>query len=110
MGKDDLNNNRYLSSSPDEHAFVVGAKNYGFTFTDRDHSSILINIFGVEEKFKILATFPYTNERKMSSIIISINNTAFETREYSAILLLKGADSEVFKRVKNYNEPITYEK
>ncbi|CAK9154039.1 unnamed protein product [Ilex paraguariensis] len=88
----------YEAESPDEGAFLVAAREFGFEFCKRTQSSIFIRERGpsfqesIERKFKILNLLDFTSKRKRMSVIVR--------DEYGQILLLcKGADSIIFDRL-----------
>ncbi|GAB2269219.1 Probable phospholipid-transporting ATPase 4 [Dionaea muscipula] len=88
----------YEAESPDEGAFLVAAREFGFEFCKRTQSSVVVceryPSFGqpVEREYKILNLLDFTSKRKRMSVIVR--------DEYGQILLLcKGADSIIFDRL-----------
>ncbi|KAB1218391.1 putative phospholipid-transporting ATPase 4 [Morella rubra] len=88
----------YEAESPDEGAFLVAAREFGFEFFKRTQSSVFIRErypdsgHPVEREFKILNLLEFTSKRKRMSVIVR--------DEHGQILLLcKGADSIIFERL-----------
>ncbi|KAL5176247.1 putative phospholipid-transporting ATPase 4 [Glycine soja] len=100
----------YEAESPDEGAFLVAAREFGFEFCRRTQSSIFIHerfsASGqvVEREYKLLNLLDFTSKRKRMSVIV-------RDEEGSFLLLCKGADSIIFDRLskngKNYLEATT---
>ncbi|XP_076926038.1 putative phospholipid-transporting ATPase 4 [Bidens hawaiensis] len=88
----------YEAESPDEGAFLVAAREFGFEFCRRTQSSIFVRERNqssqeyVEREFKLLNLLDFTSKRKRMSVIIQD-----ETGEI--LLLCKGADSIIFDRL-----------
>jgi phospholipid-translocating ATPase len=78
----------YQASSPDEIALVKIAESLDMSLLERTQTMILIkNAHGVQEKYKILANFPFSSETKRMGIILR----HLETNRI--IFYLKGADT-----------------
>ncbi|KAK2406442.1 putative phospholipid-transporting ATPase 4 [Trifolium repens] len=100
----------YEAESPDEGAFLVAAREFGFEFCRRTQSSIFtrerISASGqvVEREYKLLNLLDFTSKRKRMSVIV-------RDEEGQLFLLCKGADSIIFDRLskngKNYLEATT---
>lgn len=88
----------YQASSPDEAALVEAARSHGFTFLRRSNTSVLINVFGREEEYHILAVLEFDSARKRMSVIA--RGPDGQVRVY-----MKGADSVVFARL-GAGEPV----
>lgn len=88
----------YQASSPDEAALVQAARSHGFTFLRRSNTSVLINVFGREEEYHILAVLEFDSARKRMSVIA--RGPDGQVRVY-----MKGADSVVFARL-GAGEPV----
>ena len=84
----------YNASSPDELALVNGARHLGFAFVNRnDEGDMVCSAWGEERKFKLLNVIEFDSTRKRMSVII-------RTPENKIMLLCKGADSIIEKRLK----------
>lgn len=88
----------YEAESPDEAAFLVAAREFGFEFCKRTQSSVFIHEKysssgqPIEREFKILNLLDFTSKRKRMSVIV-------RDEEGQILLLCKGADSIIFDRL-----------
>ncbi|KAG6539017.1 probable phospholipid-transporting ATPase 7 [Zingiber officinale] len=88
----------YEAESPDEAAFLVAAREFGFEFFKRTQSSVFIrekyspSEEPVEREFKILNLLEFNSKRKRMSVILRDENGQI-------VLLCKGADSIIFDRL-----------
>ncbi|KAK9282396.1 hypothetical protein L1049_005313 [Liquidambar formosana] len=88
----------YEAESPDEGAFLVAAREFGFEFCRRTQSSVFIrerypsSRQPVEREFKILNLLDFTSKRKRMSVIV-------RDEDGQILLLCKGADSIIFDRL-----------
>ncbi|GJZ62573.1 probable phospholipid-transporting ATPase 4 [Tanacetum coccineum] len=88
----------YEAESPDEGAFLVAAREFGFEYCRRTQSSISVrekhNPFHepIEREFKLLNILDFTSKRKRMSVII-------QDETGQILLLCKGADSIIFDRL-----------
>ncbi|XP_009402930.2 probable phospholipid-transporting ATPase 7 isoform X1 [Musa acuminata AAA Group] len=88
----------YEAESPDEGAFLVAAREFGFEFCKRTQSSVFIrekyspSEDPVEREFKILNLLEFNSKRKRMSVIVRDEGGQI-------ILLCKGADSIIFDRL-----------
>ncbi|KAJ7951572.1 Phospholipid-transporting ATPase [Quillaja saponaria] len=88
----------YEAESPDEGAFLVAAREFGFEFCRRTQSSVFIRERcspsgqPVEREYKILNLLDFTSKRKRMSVIV-------RDEEGQILLLCKGADSIIFERL-----------
>ncbi|AES67819.1 putative phospholipid-translocating ATPase [Medicago truncatula] len=95
---EESNSCTYEAESPDEGAFLVAAREFGFEFYRRTQSSVVvrerISTSGqvVERDYKILNLLEFTSKRKRMSVIV-------RDEEGSIILFCKGADSIIFDRL-----------
>lgn len=87
----------YEAESPDEAAFLVAAREFGFEFFKRTQSSVFIrerippeNF--VEREFKVLNILEFSSKRKRMSVIV-------QDESGQIFLLCKGADSVIFERL-----------
>lgn len=100
----------YEAESPDEGAFLVAAREFGFEFFRRTQSSVFVRERysnsgePVEKEYKILNVLDFTSKRKRMSVIV-------QDQEGQILLLCKGADSIIFDRLsrngKMYEETTT---
>ncbi|KAK7271984.1 hypothetical protein RJT34_28298 [Clitoria ternatea] len=88
----------YEAESPDEGAFLVAAREFGFEFCKRSQSSVVVrerfSASGqvVGREYKILNLLDFTSKRKRMSVIV-------RDEEGNTILFCKGADSIIFDRL-----------
>ncbi|CAL0332437.1 unnamed protein product [Lupinus luteus] len=88
----------YEAESPDEGAFLIAAREFGFEFYKRTQSTVVVRerfaASGqvVEREYKILNLLDFTSKRKRMSVIV-------HDEEGSIILFCKGADSIIFDRL-----------
>ncbi|KAG8380109.1 hypothetical protein BUALT_Bualt07G0159500 [Buddleja alternifolia] len=88
----------YEAESPDESAFLVAAREFGFEFCKRTHSSVVVRERypsfenPIQREFKVLNLLNFTSKRKRMSVIIRDENGQI-------LLLCKGADSIIFERL-----------
>ena len=83
------------ASSPDEIALVKFAENLGFIMREREKNEIVVlNPYDKEERYEILANFPFSSETKRMGIIVRHIDTN------RIILYLKGADMVMIDRCK----------
>ncbi|KAL9323014.1 hypothetical protein ACSQ67_011067 [Phaseolus vulgaris] len=95
---EETDNCTYEAESPDEGAFLVAAREFGFEFYRRTQSSVVIRerfaASGqvVQREYKILNLLDFTSKRKRMSVIA-------RDEEGNIILFCKGADSIIFDRL-----------
>ncbi|KAI5058579.1 hypothetical protein GOP47_0026749 [Adiantum capillus-veneris] len=88
----------YEVESPDEGAFVLAARAFGFEFYRRTQSSVLVNEPDVSSgkihsrEYKILDLLEFSSARKRMSIIVQDDRG-------DILLFCKGADSIIFERL-----------
>ncbi|KAL2462555.1 putative phospholipid-transporting ATPase 4 [Forsythia ovata] len=88
----------YEAESPDEGAFLVAAREFGFEFCKRTQSSIFVRERypsfqnPIEREFKVLNLLDFTSKRKRMSVIV-------RGEDGQIFLLCKGADSIIFDRL-----------
>ncbi|KAL6996307.1 putative phospholipid-transporting ATPase 4, variant 2 [Sarracenia purpurea var. burkii] len=88
----------YEAESPDEGAFLVAAREFGFEFCRRTQSSIFVrekyssSKAPIEREYKILNLLDFTSKRKRMSVIV-------QDEDGQILLLCKGADSIIFDRL-----------
>ncbi|KAK6773396.1 hypothetical protein RDI58_028634 [Solanum bulbocastanum] len=95
---EETGNFNYEAESPDEAAFLVAAREFGFEFCRRTQSSIFVRERypsfqePIEREFKVLNLLEFTSKRKRMSVIV---------RDESGQILLfcKGADSIIYERL-----------
>ncbi|KAK4791374.1 hypothetical protein SAY86_031787 [Trapa natans] len=95
---EETNEITYEAESPDEIAFLVAAREFGFEFFRRNQSSIYVregypsSENPVEREYKILNLLDFTSKRKRMSVIV-------RDEDGQVFLLCKGADSIIFDRL-----------
>uniref|UniRef100_A0A0D9WRB7 Phospholipid-transporting ATPase n=1 Tax=Leersia perrieri TaxID=77586 RepID=A0A0D9WRB7_9ORYZ len=88
----------YEAESPDEGAFLVAAREFGFEFFKRTQSSVFVreNFTAsngpTEREFKVLNLLEFNSKRKRMSVIL-------KDEDGQILLLCKGADSIIFERL-----------
>ncbi|XP_062228745.1 putative phospholipid-transporting ATPase 9 isoform X2 [Phragmites australis] len=88
----------YEAESPDEAAFVIAARELGFEFYKRSQTSIIVREWDPswnvpeERKCELLNMLEFSSSRKRMSVIV-------KEPEGRILLLSKGADSVMFKRL-----------
>ncbi|CAM8896960.1 unnamed protein product [Rhodiola kirilowii] len=100
----------YEAESPDEGAFLVAAREFGFEFCKRTQGSVFVressNAFREtsEREYKILNVLEFTSKRKRMTVIM-------RDEEGQIFVLCKGADSIIFDRLskngRQYEEATT---
>ncbi|OAF65454.1 hypothetical protein A3Q56_06834 [Intoshia linei] len=88
---------KYNSQSPDENAFVIASKKFGYTFLNRTQSTITINELNHVNTYYVLAILDFDNERKAMSVILSASNPSENCNEI--YIFTKGADSYILPRL-----------
>ncbi|XP_058227239.1 probable phospholipid-transporting ATPase 4 isoform X2 [Rhododendron vialii] len=88
----------YEAESPDEGAFLVAAREFGFEFCKRTQSSVFVrerypsSTESIERGYKILNLLDFTSKRKRMSVIT-------QDEDGQRFLFCKGADSIIFDRL-----------
>ncbi|KAF7819576.1 putative phospholipid-transporting ATPase 8 isoform X1 [Senna tora] len=88
----------YEAESPDEAAFVIAARSFGFELLARTQTSISLHEFDhqsakkVDRIYELLHTLEFSSSRKRMSVIVRNENNQL-------LLLCKGADSVMFERL-----------
>ncbi|XP_010242266.1 PREDICTED: probable phospholipid-transporting ATPase 4 [Nelumbo nucifera] len=88
----------YEAESPDEGAFLVAAREFGFEFCRRTQTSVFIRErypsfkHIIEREFKVLNLLEFSSKRKRMSVIV-------QDEDGQILLLCKGADSIIFDRL-----------
>ncbi|KAG2606681.1 hypothetical protein PVAP13_4NG211787 [Panicum virgatum] len=88
----------YEAESPDEGAFLVAAREFGFEFFKRTQSSVFVrekhtSSHGtIEREFKILNLLEFNSKRKRMTVIL-------KDEDDQILLFCKGADSIIFDRL-----------
>lgn len=93
--KDKQGKYQFASSSPDEIAFLQGAKKNGFAFSKRTTNSIeILNSYTKEiEKWEILLEIPFDSDRQCMTMILKKKDDEMNTVH----IMIKGADSKLIK-------------
>ncbi|KAJ3062518.1 hypothetical protein HK102_008743, partial [Quaeritorhiza haematococci] len=84
---------KYKAQSPDEAALVAAAKDNGFAFLRRADTQITVDIMGELKTFTILHVLEFNSDRKRMSVIV-------RRPEGDVVLLVKGADSVIYERLR----------
>ncbi|KAJ3415826.1 hypothetical protein HDV05_004099 [Chytridiales sp. JEL 0842] len=87
------NHLEYKAQSPDEAALVAAARDVGFAFLNRTENNIDIDLMGEVRSYTILHVLEFNSTRKRMSVIV-------RRPEGQIVLLVKGADSIIFERLK----------
>lgn len=88
----------YEAESPDEAAFVIAARELGFEFYEKTHTSISLREFDpnigrkVDRTYKLLNILEFSSWRKRMSVIV-------RTEKDQLMLFCKGADSVIFDKL-----------
>ncbi|CAN0929913.1 Putative phospholipid-transporting ATPase 9 [Linum grandiflorum] len=88
----------YEAESPDEAAFVIAAREFGFEFYKRTQTSISVRELDLhsskkfEREYMLLNILEFNSTRKRMSVIV-------RDEEGNILLLSKGADSVMFERL-----------
>jgi phospholipid-translocating ATPase len=96
---DDPYDIQYKAQSPDEAALVETGKDVGFTFLRRELTDVFIDVFGIEEKYTLLAVLEFNSTRKRMSVIVRRPDGAI-------VLYCKGADTVIYERLSSGNNEI----
>ncbi|KAG9152886.1 hypothetical protein Leryth_012506 [Lithospermum erythrorhizon] len=90
----------YEAESPDEAAFVIAAREFGFEFSERSQTSVTFNELdpvsgeSLERVYKLVDVLEFNSSRKRMSVIVS-------DEEGKLLLLCKGADNIMFELLGN---------
>lgn len=88
----------YEAESPDEAAFVVAARELGFTFYQRTQTAVYLHELDpssgkqVDRSYRILNVLEFNSARKRMSVIV-------KNEEGKTFLFSKGADSVMYERL-----------
>ncbi|CAN6340945.1 unnamed protein product [Urochloa humidicola] len=88
----------YEAESPDEAAFVVAARELGFTFYQRTQTAVFLHELDpesgkqVDRSYRILNVLEFNSARKRMSVVV-------KNEEGKTFLFSKGADSVMFERL-----------
>uniref|UniRef100_A0A7S0ZD02 Phospholipid-transporting ATPase n=1 Tax=Timspurckia oligopyrenoides TaxID=708627 RepID=A0A7S0ZD02_9RHOD len=85
----------YQATSPDEAALVMAAYQQGFQFVARTSSTMIVDVFGTQEEWEILAVLEFNSTRKRMSMVARLKTD----KEQRLWLFCKGADSVIFERL-----------
>lgn len=96
------------ASSPDEEAFVLAGGAFGYVFKGRVKDIITLEIRGQERHYRVVAVLPYSNARKMMSVVIEDQDaTSRGDDAHAFILFSKGADSKILAKLDTSNEGLS---
>jgi magnesium-transporting ATPase (P-type) len=76
------------ASSPDEEAFVLASQHFGYRFINRHKDLVDLEINGKPRQYRVVAILPYTQMRKMMSIIVEDLEVCGLRRGPDSLLLL----------------------
>eukprot|EP00762_Andalucia_godoyi_P006749 ANDGO_06225.mRNA.1 Phospholipid-transporting ATPase 2 len=83
----------YKSASPDEEALVAAAASYGVILRERTHNRMVLSVLGVEERYDILETLPFSSVRKRMTIVLK------KEGDDAPLVWIKGADDVILPRI-----------
>jgi magnesium-transporting ATPase (P-type) len=84
------------ASSPDEEAFVLAAKYFGYEFVNRQKDVAIIKVHGVEQRYRIVVIVPYSSARQMMSVVVEDLQPGIDQSK-RFMLFSKGSDVRMFK-------------
>ncbi|EFC37321.1 MgtA domain/ATPase domain-containing protein [Naegleria gruberi] len=87
----------YNGPSSDEIALLEAATNNGFKLIQRTNEGLVIDEMGETRFYEIIATFPFTSDRKRMTVLV-------KTQEGRYIAYVKGADNVMLKRCRARKE------
>ncbi|KAJ3388840.1 phospholipid transporting ATPase [Lobulomyces angularis] len=90
--KNDFDSLVYQASSPDEAALVKAARDLKFVFVGREGDVLIVNILGIEQRFRILNVIEFNSTRKRMSVIAKCPDGQIR-------VFCKGADSVIYERL-----------
>ena len=82
----------YRAASPDEKALVEQAARWHWIFSAKTGSVLTVTVNGTKEHYTILDVLAFSSERMRMSVVA-------RTPSGSILLLCKGADEVIFKRL-----------
>ncbi|KAJ1561272.1 hypothetical protein HK405_004417 [Cladochytrium tenue] len=88
----------YNAQSPDEAALVAVARDMGFTFLRRVDNVLELDLMGELRRYEVLHVLEFNSDRKRMSVVV-------RRPEGQIILLVKGADSVIFERLRTRGGP-----
>lgn len=98
----------YIATSPDEHALVLAAHTFGYSFKGSKDGLCSIEVNGETTEYSIVGINEFSSDRKRMSIILKKMS---DDKNTSGILLCKGADNVMLQRcLCNLSDEETYHK
>jgi magnesium-transporting ATPase (P-type) len=98
---DDVEDIEYQSSSPDELALVVAARDMGYAVFSKSHTDLTIRTYPngldedpVDEVYQILNVVDFSSARKRMSVVVKFPDGRI-------CMICKGADNVIMERLKN---------
>ncbi|KAL2632432.1 hypothetical protein R1flu_017118 [Riccia fluitans] len=88
----------YEAESPDEAAFVIAAREFGFEFYKRTQNTVVVREFDpssgnrVEREYKLLNLLEFNSTRKRMSVVVKDDKDQI-------FVMCKGADSVIYERL-----------
>ncbi|KAG9940204.1 phospholipid-translocating P-type ATPase, partial [Aureobasidium melanogenum] len=83
---------KYQAASPDEGALVEGAVTLGYKFVARKPRSVMIEVYGEQQEYELLAVCEFNSTRKRMS-------TIFRCPDGKIRCYCKGADTVILERL-----------
>lgn len=90
--------NLFQGPSPDEVALVDGARQIGFEFKERSHSSVRLDMQGEEVLYEVLNVMEYSSDRGCMSVIARAPDGTIR-------LYCKGSDAKVLQKIRRDTPP-----
>jgi len=91
--RDDNGRLTYQSASPDEGALVAAARFLGAEFHQRGNKLVVVNQFGEDVRYEVLAVNAFSSKRKRMSVLV-------RRPDESYVLYCKGADDIMVSLIK----------
>ena len=90
----------YQASSPDEETLVKAARSVGVRLIDRTADSVILDVWGSREEYKILAEVPFTSDRRRMSVVVKKRHKQGEAKQPIRVYT-KGAEDVLFEKLKD---------
>lgn len=91
------------ASSPDEEAFVLAGRHFGFDMVARQKDTITLRINGVDRLFRTVEILAYSSARQMMSVIVEDLAPTDPSRRF--MLFAKGSDARIFNLSATKTDP-----
>ncbi|KLO12310.1 phospholipid-translocating P-type ATPase [Schizopora paradoxa] len=93
----------YKAESPDEAALVAAARDIGFPFVGKRSGILEIEVMGKPERYVLMKMLEFNSTRKRMSVVV-------RNPEGKLVLYTKGADSVIYARLADDQDPAIKEK